>query len=74
MKQQKRHKRINSPFIRVLLRTVQILLNIFVILLSASRKHTQTLTTTSDDMEELATQDPTLFDSYTPPRHRTYDR
>ncbi len=70
MKQQKRHKRINSPFIRALLRTVQILLNIFVLLLSASRNHTRTLTTTSDDMEKLATQDPTLFDSSIPPRHR----
>jgi hypothetical protein len=74
MKPQKRHRKINSPFIRVLLRTVQIFLNIFVFLLSANVNRKQTHSTTSDDMQELATQDPTLFDSYIPPRHRPYER
>jgi hypothetical protein len=74
MKQQKRHRKINSPFIRALLRTIQILLNIFVFLLSANVNRKRTHSTTSDDMEELATQDPTLFDSSIPPRHRHYDR
>lgn len=68
MKQQKRHKRINSPFIRILLRTVQIFLNIFAFLLSVNKN--QTHPTSSDTMKKLAMQDPTLFDSY--PRHRPY--
>jgi hypothetical protein len=68
----KQHKKINSLLIRILFRTLEMLLNITVFLLSVNKK--QSHPTTHDTMKKLAMQDPTLFDSCIPSRNRSHER